>query len=284
VALSLSPVALLIQLTITTENSTSRLVLIAALAQLALIAGATGFYLRRHRRLLPGLGEVMALGSRAEMAEAALSREQERLHELRATIGGITLSHRVLHDRRGELTGAMVSRLERLHEAELGRLERLLADQPGESEAVDLRSVIDPLVDYLELRGHRVHWGGTRCRALGRADDIAEIIQGLLGNSVRHGAGRGVDVQVVARGPWIEVRVSDRGPGVDPAVVPRLFERGARGPGSPGDGIGLHVARRLTLDMGGQLVLDRSRGGTGATFVLSLPALDGASSCLAHSG
>jgi signal transduction histidine kinase len=282
---AMAPVAVLVGLTMTTKDPTSRPVLVATLVQLAVIVVAVLIYVRRNDLQLDGLRAFVELGSRAEVAEAALSREQERLHELRATIVGLTLSHRVLHDRRSELTDEMASRLERLQETEMGRLERLLADQPNEpGQAVDLAQVVDPLLASLELRGHRVHWAGTRCQAFGRADDIAEIVQGLLENAVLHAGGSGVDLQVVPRGDWIDLRVSDRGPGVDPAVIPRLFERGARGPGSPGHGIGLHVARRLTLEMGGQLALDRSPGHVGATFVLTLPSLVGAAPCLAHSG
>ena len=282
--LALVPIAVLVEMAIVTQSTTSRLVLSATLAQLMLIAGAAALYSYRHTHAISEMGEVIELGSRAEMAEAALSREQERLHELRATVVGISLAHRLLHERRTELTGSVVSRLERLRETELGRLERLLADKPREAlEAVDLRTVVDPLVDSLELRGHRVRWGGTRCEVLGRSDDVAEILQGLLENAVRHGRGCDVDLDVVTRGAWVEVRVSDNGPGVDPTLVPELFERGARRPGSPGQGIGLHIARRLSVAMGGRLTLDPTSR-NGATFVLTLPATAGASTCLAHSG
>ncbi len=52
-----------------------------------------------------------------------------------------------------------------------------------------------------------------------------------------------------------------------------LFRRGVRRTDSPGEGIGLDIARRLADQMGAALWLepyDPDRGGS--TFVLSLPA------------
>jgi signal transduction histidine kinase len=55
-------------------------------------------------------------------------------------------------------------------------------------------------------------------------------------------------------------------------VRERLFEWGARGPGSRGQGIGLNVAWSLAESQGGYLHL-RDTSGPGATFVVGLPAV-----------
>ena len=54
-----------------------------------------------------------------------------------------------------------------------------------------------------------------------------------------------------------------------------LFQRGARGPGSQGSGLGLHVSRVLMRQLGGDVQLRRHHGG--ATFALVLPAPEHAS-------
>jgi signal transduction histidine kinase len=50
-----------------------------------------------------------------------------------------------------------------------------------------------------------------------------------------------------------------------------LFTTGARDPNSPGQGLGLSIAKRLMSERGGSLVLADSPT-NGATFVARLPA------------
>jgi signal transduction histidine kinase len=144
---------------------------------------------------------------------------------------------------------------------------------------VDLAEVLDPLVDAVRVRGHAVRWNGTRCRAMGRADDIAQIAHILLDNAARHGRGRHIALEVAERGGLIELRVSDHGPGVPPELAPVVFERGVRISTSRGEGIGLNIARRLARELGGDLRLEAVSGITGATFVLQLPHPTGAVPC-----
>lgn len=225
-------------------------------------------------------GALARRGLRSAPPDGA-HRQAEQLHEIRATVAGIVLSHRMLRGHHADLSRGDRSRLENLHDAELERLERLLVAEPERRiSAVVLDDVLAPLVSALRLRGHDVHWRGTQWCALGRPDEVAEIVHVLLENAARHAAGHAIEVIVVRRGPWLDLRVSDHGEGVAPEMLPSLFERGARGPGSPGSGIGLHVARRLSLEMKGRLRLDRPVAGTGASFVLTLPAATSMSGAL----
>jgi signal transduction histidine kinase len=75
--------------------------------------------------------------------------------------------------------------------------------------------------------------------------------------------------------------VSDDGPGVPAAIAPVLFERGTRTATSRGEGIGLHIARRLARDLGGDLWLEPVPAATGAVFVFQLPDAKGDTPCLA---
>ncbi len=229
--------------------------------------------------------ELCSLGARAASAEASVRRDQDRLHELRATVAGIRTTYGLLHERQDRMPAPARSRLERLYETELARLERLLVDDPLVSpEPVDVNTAIDPLVDGLRLRGHRVAWGGARALATGRHDDVVEIVHVLLENALRHAPGSPVSLRVRRSSAQVLVSVSDEGPGIDPDVASRLFERGARAPESPGQGIGLNIARRLAVEMGGQLSLDPRSSSRGASFTLALPAAEESASCLARSG
>ena len=238
---------------------------------------------------LPVLAVVVAecrslveLGSRAEDAQAALDREHDRVHEMRATLAAVSTAHRVLHDPRADLDPRRKDRLQRLHDAEMARLERLLVSRREQALGmVDLDAVIEPLVEASALRGVPVRWSPGGTRAIGRADDVAEAVHVLLENAARHAAGQDVSIAVAVRGREVDVRVADHGPGVPDELLDHVFERRARRAGSPGDGLGLDIARRLADQMGGRLWLaPPAPGGTGSTFVLTLVAHSGAQSCL----
>ena len=70
--------------------------------------------------------------------------------------------------------------------------------------------------------------------------------------------------------------VADRGPGVPPAFVERLFEPFAQADDLPtrrrgGTGLGLAISRALAEQMGGAITLEPPRPGRGAVFRLALP-------------
>ena len=230
------------------------------------------------------LGALVELGSRAEHAERALAREHDRVHELRATLAAVSVSHRLLHDPRTQLAPHRKRRLQRVHDAELDRLERLLADQPEPEGAVDLDVVIAPLVDASVVLGAPVVWRGGGGWVHGRPDGIAEALHVLLDNAWKHAGGREVEIAVTRRGRVIDISVTDCGPGIAPEVLPRIFEREVRGPHSPGAGLGLSIAQRRAEEMGGHLrLVPLPPGETGACFVLTLLAHAGDPECLAAS-
>jgi signal transduction histidine kinase len=66
-------------------------------------------------------------------------------------------------------------------------------------------------------------------------------VENLARNALRHGASP-VRLQVTREEPMALIRLSDAGQGVDPALVPRLFQRFASG--DPREGIGRVTARR----------------------------------------
>ena len=75
-------------------------------------------------------------------------------------------------------------------------------------------------------------------------DAVAAMFNVLLDNAAKHGRSA-AEVTVEPHGSYLEVAVHDNGPGVDPSLRTRLFEWGARGAGSTGQGIGLHLAHDL---------------------------------------
>lgn len=99
------------------------------------------------------------------------------------------------------------------------------------------------------------------------------IVGNLLANALKYG-----QPPVLVRGRdgdgYFRLAVEDRGPGVEPALVPELFDSFTRGEdarrkGTIGAGLGLAIARRYAEALGGELLYERGREG-GARFVLVL--------------
>jgi len=94
----------------------------------------------------------------------------------------------------------------------------------------------------------------------------ARILLGnLLQNAVSHAAGGRIVVSVE---PEL-LSVRDNGPGIPAALLPRVFERGTRGPASSGQGIGLYLVWRICQRLGWHVDVD-SVPGFGTTVTLRL--------------
>ena len=69
----------------------------------------------------------------------------------------------------------------------------------------------------------------------------------------------------------------DTGRGVEPELLPHIFDRFVTGDDSRGSGLGLAIAREYANAHGGRIELrQRSDGKRGAWFRLSLPLAQGA--------
>jgi two-component system nitrogen regulation sensor histidine kinase GlnL len=118
----------------------------------------------------------------------------------------------------------------------------------------------------------------------GNHNQLTQVVLNLLNNAVQafHGREGGViRIEVSHRdgsgaNPAVEIAVSDNGPGIDPEVLPRLFEpftttkntgdRARKG----GMGLGLAIVKRIVDGHNGIIRVD-SRKGEGTTFTVVLP-------------
>jgi signal transduction histidine kinase len=106
---------------------------------------------------------------------------------------------------------------------------------------------------------------------------LAQVLDYLLANAFRFGAGRPVTLRAEAdEAGRMVASVIDQGPGLDEAAASSVFEpfQRPRGALEPGLGVGLWVAAQLVAAMGGRLWV-QSTPGHGAHFHVTLATPDG---------
>jgi signal transduction histidine kinase len=100
---------------------------------------------------------------------------------------------------------------------------------------------------------------------------IREVLSNLVANALRH-TPRGGTVAIggSATSTTVTLIVRDTGSGIDPEVLPHVFDRFVKGAASRGSGLGLAIARGLVEAHGGTITV-ASTEGAGTTFRFELP-------------
>jgi two-component system OmpR family sensor kinase len=164
-------------------------------------------------------------------------------------------------------------------------LARIDQQRPLQRDPVDLGSLATETVEDAHAadpdRKYLLSAGTGPTEVMGDADRLHQVLANLLANAREHcPAGTQVDVRVAAIDVpestpqrWVQVDVTDDGPGLDPEQVGRVFERfyrtdGARTRG--GSGLGLSIVQAVVEAHGGQVGCS-SILGRGTTFSFRLP-------------
>lgn len=227
--------------------------------------------------------------------KAARERQSHVRHELRAPLAVMyPLLSLVLDGGAGELTEKQRDYLEVL-ERNVVRLEGLLgsvADSgwadcsaaPAAPAEVSLSDVVD---EVLSVR-HAGREGGARIEVRSAPgpirhvwadrDDARQIVADLVANAVAYTPPAGavtVRIGVGHEAGFVEVAVSDTGPGIPADELHRAFDFGFRGElarrlSVPGLGAGLWICRELARRNGGEVSLV-SAPGAGTTATVALP-------------
>jgi two-component system OmpR family sensor kinase len=145
------------------------------------------------------------------------------------------------------------------------RVTEPFALRPLLEEIVDARRVVAPNVRFeLDLP--------VDATVIGHREEIHEAIANVVDNAIKYAAGSPIRISASAVDSSVEVRVSDRGPGIPLEERGSIFERFYRGATRgdvEGSGLGLPIAKRAVERAGGSLALDESAN-EGTTFVFKL--------------
>ena len=114
---------------------------------------------------------------------------------------------------------------------------------------------------------------------------LRRAVENLACNALKYAGG--AELSVEKRGESVIIRVEDRGPGIPPELLEKVFEpyfrvEGSRSRGTGGTGLGLTIARNMVLLNDGTLTLENRDDG-GLRAAITLPALKTAKTGVIHS-
>jgi signal transduction histidine kinase len=117
--------------------------------------------------------------------------------------------------------------------------------------------------------------GGAGTAIVGHWDRerVEQMISNLLSNALKYGAGKPIEVVLSSQDGWAELTVRDRGMGISPADLERIFgrfERAVSVRNYGGLGLGLYLTREIAQSHGGS-IHGTSTPGEGAAFTVRLP-------------
>lgn len=231
------------------------------------------------------------LASTKELERQRDSFRSLLLHDLRGDLHGIKAYARLLEEGSlGPLEAEQTSAVTTITSA-AERLEDRVSETLGACQwprrvPINLHAVLLDLLDrYRPLaaeRGLSLRYSGAdkgdfpefAVAVDGDVERIDALVGNLIGNAIKHAAGR-VEIDVTSEAEEAHLVVSDDGPGIPPEERKHVFAEGVRGAGaSPeGSGLGLQSAYQVVISHGGRIWVDESPWG-GAALHVTLPLRD----------
>ena len=250
---------------------------------------------RKAREALEHQRETARLAELARNAEMVRQREEFKstlldalAHELKTPLTSLKASVSALRSGAGALSSQ--SELLAIIEEETDRLNRLISEvlHMARLEAGNLRlnrrpcpaeELIQTVLNHsrrlLDGRAVQVRVAPALPLISADADLIRTVLRHLLDNAAKYSApGKPIEIHAHREENQVQIRVTNHGPGLGDAELPKVFERYYRGARTedavPGMGLGLAIARDIIVAHGGRIWAESSPG-DGTSFLFTLP-------------
>ncbi len=231
-----------------------------------------------------------AFDAQARAEATARSFAADASHELRTPVS--VISGWVELYQQGNLNAEATSTAMQHIESEVGRM-RLLVEELGLLARLDAGRPIDDVTVDVTALAHsvvedaQVIYPDRSITLLARQQVIVtgdpgrlqQVLRNLVGNAVEHTPHpSAVQVSITQTGPSMQIVVSDNGPGIAAADLPRIFERFWRAEASRsraygGSGLGLAIVDAIVRAHHGHVSVDSAIGvGTTVTVTLASEA------------
>lgn len=249
--------------------------------------GAGELGLRLHSSRRDEIGQLsLAFDQMANRIEQLLGLERQLLqdisHELRSPLARLSVA--------AQLTLRPSEREPATHqiEKEIQRLNTLISDlvsttrlESGAAEPLPLASLIEDVIRDCDFEAAVKYCRiTTRLEASPTLEGVPELLrralENVLRNAVRHAPDASIiDVELRETGPHVEIAIRDRGPGVPPAALSRIFQAfyrvgEARSHPSGGIGLGLAIAQRAISLHHGRITAQNASPGLRISITLPL--------------
>jgi signal transduction histidine kinase len=176
---------------------------------------------------------------------------------LKSSVVGIESLIKDIRDQKSSDMGSLTLRLDQLGVDEILDDARLILEPIAKQRSVRLQfeSVNPPVLAFFDR------------------ERVIRVLSNLIGNAIKFSPKQSkIVVKVRSDQQFVNVSVTDNGPGIPESQIPELFANfwQAKKTANQGAGIGLAVVKTIVEAHGGTVRVD-SRAGNGSTFTFSLP-------------